>query len=355
MSKVTRLSIDNSPDERAGIWVSRIDRGLSELEKQELGEWLAKSPGNYRAFVEMAELWDQMDAMTLLADLCPRPAEAPRSPGLRRWAVAATVVLAAVVASLLVLNRDSEREFRQVRTSDLTASVLVTEVGEQAAHRLSDGSTLILNTDSEARIDFTEANRFVMLERGEIHISVAHESRPLSVVVGDRVFQALGTEFNIEITDDHSIELLVTAGLVVVGLLEGPIADLPRDAPVELAPSSTLVAEGEAAIVQQVEDTLYEIETNEIRTEDIAIQLSWRNGNIVFTGETLEEAMQEVERYTAVKFVFLDENAKKEEVAGFFKAGDVEGLLAVLRAEFEISYQWIGDHTVELAADGTAE
>ena len=102
--------------------------------------------------------------------------------------------------------------------------------------------------------------------------------------VGDHIIQAVGTEFNVEITSDHSIELVVTEGLVVVGLMKAPLDTLPEDKPVELAPTSTLVAGGEEAIIRHVKDTLQKIETEEIETEDIAVKLSWRNGNIIFTG-----------------------------------------------------------------------
>ena len=56
-----------------------------------------------------------------------------------------------------------------------------------------------------------------------MHIAVAHDpSRPLSVIVGNKVVQAVGTEFNVEITTDNSIELIVTDGVVMVGVAEAP-------------------------------------------------------------------------------------------------------------------------------------
>ena len=194
------------------------------------------------------------------------------------------------------------------------------------------------------------------MERGEIHVVVAHDpSRPLSVIVGDQVVQAVGTEFNVEISSDRSIEIVVTEGLVMIGVLEIPLDELPNGQPMQLLQSSIMVAGGQEAIIRHVEETIQKIETNEIATEEIAVKLSWRNGNLVFRGETLEEAMLEVGRYTAVEFVFLDEESKKEQVAGFFKAGDVEGLLAVLRKNFNISYQWIDDDKVVLVGTDSSE
>ena len=59
--------------------------------------------------------------------------------------------------------------------------------------------------------------------------------------------------------------------------------------------------------------------------------------------------MSEVGRYTEVQFIFLDEESKKVRVAGLFKAGDVDGLLAALRQNFNISYEWVADDKITLS------
>ena len=355
MSNVTQLSIESRRDEEAGLWIAKIDRGITDSEKDELTRWLSAAPENYQFFLETAELWDDMDAISILSDICPKPSEVEERYTPIGWAIAATVVLA--ISLTVFFNSAGERFDSATDTQIVSAptKIFSTKIGEQATFELPDGSTLVLNTNSLVSIIYTDANRFLIMERGEIHVTVAHEPRPLSVLVGGQVIQALGTEFNIEITSDQTIELVVTEGLVVIGFLDAPLDAIPMDEPIELAPASILVAGGQEAIIRHVEDTLQKIETEEIETEEIAVKLSWRNGNIIFTGETLEEAVEELERYTAVEFVFLDEDSKQERIAGFFKAGDVDGLLAVLRKEFNISYQWVGDHKVELEASTSSE
>ena len=56
----------------------------------------------------------------------------------------------------------------------------------------------------------------------------------------------------------------------------------------------------------------------------------------MFTGETLAEAMAEVNRYTSVTFEIADEELKQIRIAGRFKTGDVKGLIAVLEQNFNI-------------------
>ena len=77
-------------------------------------------------------------------------------------------------------------------------------------------------------------------------------------------------------------------------------------------------------------------QVTEVTADDIEVKLSWRQGNLIFRGESLEEAVKEIGRYTSVEFIFINEDLKKTRVAGMFNAVDVEGLLATLRENFNI-------------------
>ena len=123
--------------------------------------------------------------------------------------------------------------------------------------------------------------------------------------------------------------------------------------PVLLSPSSTLVASGQEVRIQSAAVQDIPIETKPIEAEEIAVRLSWRNGNLIFRGESLEEAVTEIGRYTAVEFVFLDEDSKKVRLLGMFRAGDVDGLLTALRKNFNISYERVNDGVIHLSAQQT--
>lgn len=76
--------------------------------------------------------------------------------------------------------------------------------------------------------------------------------------------------------------------------------------------------------------------------------LSWQQGNLIFRGESLEDAMWEVSRYTSYSFELADEALKQVQVAGLFKTGDVSGLLAALEENFNVKHQRIGTSTIRL-------
>ena len=86
-------------------------------------------------------------------------------------------------------------------------------IGGPKTALLPDGSEVVLNTNSQFAVAFTPSARVLHLVRGEILVRVAEDRvRPLSVVVGDRVIQAVGTVFVVEITDERKVELMVSEG-----------------------------------------------------------------------------------------------------------------------------------------------
>jgi transmembrane sensor len=155
--------------------------------------------------------------------------------------------------------------------------------------------------------------------------------------------QAVGTAFSLEITSDQQIELIVTEGKVLVGVHQshgGPTEVMP----VVLAPFSVTVIAGEQLTLGFPDE-----EITEVSPEEIEVKLSWRQGNLIFQGESLEEAVAEIGRYTTVEFVILDDDLRKVRIAGLFKAGDVDGLLAALRENFDIAYQRNSDGKILLS------
>lgn len=355
MSNVHELqSAQSVRTEQASAWITKLDNGLTQEDEQALGAWLSRSRENHREFLAIAKMWDSMDGLSRLAEIFPEPQEEPERVESRHgWKIAAAVVLAVgAAATWFGFGELTETVSSPIAiVAEVNPNKYETAIGEQSVFTLSDGTILALNTNSEVSVNFGDRNRLLTLVKGEIHVIVAHDpSRPLSVIVGDKIVQAVGTEFNIEITSEQNIELIVTEGVVMIGVLDAPIDGLPRDGPVLLQSSSTLVAAGQEVVVESNATVHPLVEATEIQPEEIAVKLSWREGNLIFRGESLEDAVSEIGRYTEVEFVFLDEESKKKRVVGYFKAGDVEGLLAALRKNFNVSYEWVGDNKILLGS-----
>jgi len=270
-----------------------------------------------------------MEDLSRLADLFPeKDFEENKNSGFTFAAAASACALVMVVFIAGWLST----------TPKDTQITYETYVGEQSTVSLPDGSQLSLNTNSLVRVDYDDQRRLVVLERGEIHIDVEHdESRPLVVNARDKVVQAVGTAFNVELTGSQGLELIVTDGRVLMGATPVNQQFLNK----VHQKNAILIAQGEKI-------TLDEQKPAKISESDIRAALSWQQGNLSFNGESLEQAIFEISRYTSTQFEFENDEIRSVRIAGLFKAGDVNGLLIALEDTFNISSRQIGKEKISL-------
>lgn len=345
MNNIYELPQRDKPYDEASEWIARMDKGLTAAEEQELRRWMAGDETNRKILFEMTQLWDDMSVMSRLADLIPEPASGTRgtTPLL---AIAASVLLAIVAGGWLFWAQglDSGTE-PTIRTAAMPESVYETQIGEQSTVVLHDGTQVVLNTNSRIEVTYTDTYRLLRLQRGEIHVEVAPDNdRPLSVAAGDRIVQAVGTAFSVEITEDQKIELVVTEGKVLIGVHARPHAEEVVVAPPVLQATSLAVTAGEEVLLGSPDEEIVPVSL-----EEIEVKLSWRDGNLIFRGETLEDAVVEIGRYTTIEFVIQGEDLKKIKIGGRFRAGDVDALLANLRDYFDVVSERTDEGTILLS------
>jgi len=335
MSNVHQFRSEEERYGEASLWIERLSEGLQPEGEAELKAWLLEDPANQAVLEKMARLWDKMDSLSRLSAMVPQPAAPEKA--LRIYnpyvALAAAVVIGLSVLLFWSASRDSDIA---PQIAQRPAEIFYeTAIGEQQTHMLEDGTKITLNTNSRIGIRFTPDARLLYLESGEVHVEVAKDpGRPLSVLAGGHIVQAIGTAFNIEIRAGQEIELVVTEGTVRIGEQRGPTDTGLKGVEIILPRSTTVITAGQELVTGNEGKV-----AQPISSDDIQVKLSWREGNLIFRGESLADAAQEVERYTGVEFVFVDENLKEVRVSGFFKAGDVEGMLAVLKENFDIAFQ----------------
>ena len=357
MRNVVPISGDDELLDAASRWTLKIDEGpLSASEEDALAAWLDEHVRHPELLLEVAAAWDKTDSLARLAELFPHDSRAdqmPRGPWHQRWAQGAAVaagLAVLVVSGVLLLNPGSDQALPTM------SAAYETLIGEQKTVLLPDASEVVLNTNSQLAVTFTPSARVLRLARGEILVRVAEDrARLLSVVAGDRIIQAVGTEFVVEITDNQQVELMVTEGKVVIGIQ--PLAvtsrsqgdvdalDTVGDPPVLALLEDNIVSAGEAVILSAADPG-----RKTVPADDIEVKLSWKEGRLIFRSEPLEKALQEVERYTTVEFVFLDESLKTRTLSGRFRAGDVESLLLLLRVNFNITHEFDGENRVLLSS-----
>ena len=237
----------------ASTWIAKMDQGLGDAEADALRAWMRADPQNEAELLEMARMWDRMDALARLSEVFPRASEARPAAtrrGYHRFAIAATfaVVLAGLM-TLPAITNSSESETAPDRAFDVAA--YETAIGGMSTIELSDRSEITLNTDSRAVVSIAPGRRIVNLERGEMHIHVAHDpARPLSVIAGGHVIQAVGTAFSVKVDASQRVEVLVVDGRVRVRAREPGTADFgPLEAANVVQHRSLLVTQGERVVL----------------------------------------------------------------------------------------------------------
>lgn len=339
------MNVTEFPDlqlarEQAAEWVARLDRGLSTGEQEELRAWRQSNPANARALRQLSELWGSMDLMKALATMFPdspqeQPAAqtAPRNAGRRATpAIAAGIVLVVALAGTAswYFLRPPDSAVAGTRAAAIT---FTTAIGEQRTVPLEDGSSLAINTASQVEVEaFDASGRELRLVRGEALFTVAHDpARPFRVRVGGRTVEALGTAFDVRLHAGGAVDVLVTDGRV--RLLSGSTTtgELQRGQAMHIEPDgSTRIAT--------------------LADQAMATRLAWRQGMIVFEGQSLADALEEFSRYTAVRLVVADEATGQRPVGGTIPAGDVTSLLEALRINLGLTSVRAADGSIRIGA-----
>lgn len=344
--------------EAAAAWLARLDRGLDEGERAALAEWLRESSANADALVELAAVWDDLELLSELATLLPL--ERPVRPRRALRYVLAGVSAAAVVLAFGLGLRVWLAE--PVETDPASAAVsayegrFATAVGERIEEALPDGSRITLNTNTEVSVRYSDVERVVDMRRGEALFSIAHDAeRPFAVHAAGRIVRAVGTAFNVRLDGAVDVEVVVTEGEVRV--IEADEAAGPtgsgtgRSRLLDAAgePIGTAVAQGQGVRLGESSSGAAPA-ILALEPVDLDIKLAWQRGMVIFRGEPLEAVLEEFGRYTTTALVLESEELADVRVGGYFRAGDLDGLLAALRQNFGISSERVTADRVVLRA-----
>jgi transmembrane sensor len=205
--------------EHASQWIAKLERGLRLDEGPALRKWL--QPTAHRtAILEVARQRASPDVMAVLSELIPitltpGPQAPPRGPtGVLVSITAAAVVL---ITATWAFNHHRFAKLGQI-LPPMTRGDFSTALAQQREIRLSDGSTMLLNTASKATVFFSMREREVYLAHGEASFNVTHDAdRPFLVRAGNNHrMQATGTRFDVRVVTPDIVELIVAEGQVTV-------------------------------------------------------------------------------------------------------------------------------------------
>jgi len=353
MSNVSQFHTKEQIQEQACLWISRMDRGLSSTEQRDLVIWCNQNSTHHSTLLEMASYWDDVSVLNELSGLFPLEKVKKSNNKFAAIALAASVAIISLLSTNALIDQSFLPFLPSLHEQSLTQiQTLKTPIGEQRSFTMNDGTHIQLNTNSIVEIAYTSSFRQLTLVQGEARFDVAKDkSRPFTVTSGEKSFTALGTIFNVQKSDNHEMELMVTEGRVLITKANEALAVIKQtllttnENTQQSELPGLLVISGEKAVIAQHVNTPVE----KISLDQVQRDLAWQQGMLIFDGEPLSKALVEVSRYTSSRFKLLDPKMGNLKVSGYFKANDIDGLLASLNSNFNINYSKSADSTILLA------
>jgi transmembrane sensor len=307
-------------EQEAAEWLVKVEQDGTPDTSRALAAWLSAHPRHRAAFLRISTAWRRADVLKRLADpneepdpdlLAPErppagesltepvlvahlPARPPRpsvshSPRTFRFAIAATLVLALVGSVAFFTDSFS------------TGKVYSTAIGEFRRVTLPDGSSIALNTNTRVRVDYSGSRRQVDLVQGEALFEVMHDAtKPFVVTAGKTEVYDVGTAFVIRLRNEESVDVLVSEGRVVIN-----------------PPSQVFVSADEMALVRGKD-------IKRLAVDDITRRMAWTEGMLIFSGETLSEAVDQINRYNRRQIVITDAALRRQTIGGAFKVNSPE-------------------------------
>lgn len=317
----------------AAAWAVRLDRGdLTPAEQQELDAWLEGDVRRVGALARAEAIWCDLDRLAALDKAGVESAPvAPRKVDWRPWKAAAGFALLAVMTAGVggvgydhLAGRETSR------------------VGEIRRLVLDDGSTVVLNTDSVVQVRYHRHERDIILRKGEASFQVAHDkTRPFIVHADGVSVKAVGTSFAVR-ENPTAVLVTVAEGVVEVARPQKAAPGAPR----------TVERSYVSRDRQLVATSARPLKPAVVGETQVARQLAWREGLLMFDGETLGQAAAEVNRYTQTPVTIDDPALARRAFVGVFQVGDVKAFARAAAAAFDAHVAEKEDGSIHLEADG---
>jgi len=310
------MSVEMNDTRRDGAarWYARArSGGMTPTEQAALAAWRSDDPANERAWTAVQATHLSLGAFAEAPEIAALRGEAlaPRAARARRWPIAASLAALAlgVAGGAYGLFGRGEPAAREAIVASAPQHYR-TAVGEMRAIRLADGSEMTLNTDSAVALPAWKGERRVRLLRGEGYFRVARDSaHPFIVESAGGSVRAVGTAFSVRAMP-HGFR---------VALAEGKVSVSPR-------------AQADAAMLTAGQRLTVESGRIARSHGGVAQATSWLAGEVTFRDETLDDAVAEMNRYSARKIVLDGARAKQRKLSGVFRTGDIDTFVQALTA-----------------------
>jgi transmembrane sensor len=314
---------DNSPradaDDEAGVWFVRLlEPDCPEHVRAEFERWRAASPVHAAAYRETVYLWRQSEDAVKDAAIMVAANRALHSPSaeprlLHRWFYPAAALTFSAILALVVIPR------WYVAPTDPPGTHYATITGQQRTVHLKDGSSIVLDTDTELVERYSESTRRIDLLHGQAQFQVqGNPAWPFVVHAQSGTVTAVGTEFQVRINGDRTAVTLLKGKLA--------IATQPQSGTPQFA---SLVAGEQLAFDQSGR-------IDPVHPADVQGAEGWTRGKLFAHDWRLPDLLAEMNRYSATQLQIGDPSLQDIRISGAFHAGDQATLIQALQQGWPI-------------------
>lgn len=277
---------------RAADWLlERREGEWNEARQAEFDAWMEESLAHRIAYWRLDAAWGRADLLTAMRrPAFQRHGEQKRKtwPNILR-AVAAVLVIGAVAGAI-----------QWFETGKAAEKTYATAIGERERLTLADGSQIELNTDTVLRVATGTSTREVWLDKGEAFFEIKHDAaHPFVVNTGAQRIVDLGTKFTARRNGSQT----------EVSLLEGRA----KIETIGNAARSAILSPGDVAVA-----TAEKVSVSSKTTQDMADELGWQRGMLVFRHTPLAEAAAAFNRYNDKKIVIAGAEIGRLTINGTF-------------------------------------
>ncbi len=283
--------------EDAVDWLLRLqDRPDDPMLRAQFDAWLAKDPARGEIFERARRAMG--DASQLLKSDLDFAQRATHKPLLRARNVVAALLLT-LGASAAFLAADGPMRLR---------ADVITGTGQKQTLTLADGSKVELNAESAIAIDLEPNERRIRLLRGQAYFEVAADpARPFVVEAGNATTTALGTAFDINLSEDATRVTVTEHAVLVASLIDHASRRLLENNQLSYDDDGRLGA---------------------IEPADTGMATAWRQGRIVFDNRPFSDVVEDIGRYIPGRIVIVQSGLAGRKISGSLDLGEPQAALA---------------------------
>jgi len=311
-------------------WFVRLLRPHCPPEERAAFErWRAADPANAAAYRDVERVWKQsLDAaqhpgVAAAAWRALRPETETRSS--RRWLFPAAAAALAALVVMAVLPR------WHANPGDAAGVTYTTAAGQQQTVQLSDGSAIVLDTDSQVIVRYGASTRRVDLLHGQAQFSVhGNHAWPFVVHALHGTVTAVGTQFQVRINDGCTEVALIKGKLAIA---TEPQHGTPHDASLVGGQGLAYDENGRISAMRAIDP------------QDVQ---GWTQGKLFVHDWPLSDLVDEMNRYTDAKLEIGDPSLRDIRISGVFHTNDQKTFLALLQQGWAIQSIRLGTNKIVL-------